>query len=633
MLDHALFLASLGFHIFPAHPNSKVAAIKDFPNLATQDSKQIKKWWSNGHTNSNPAISTTRFKESEALIVIDIDQKEGKMGEDELLKLELQGFDFPATLEQRTPSGGRHLIYKTKESVKQGVNVLAKGLDIRSRGGYIIGAGSVLSNGKYVLINGEIAEAPQWLVSRLYRPPAKPNSGPTPGAYRVNEENAYERARHYLEVEASPSLKGAGGDQTCFTVAARVKDFGVKREDCLNLMLESNWWERSGSSWTPEKLQIKINNAYKYGEHAQGIASPEAVFKKIEEPKPKNQLFKENLSSINPDFNQLFLVDKYLQPNGMTVVYGPSGSGKTFFVVNLALHIALGREWNGKPVTPGLVIYIAAEGAWGIKKRIKAFKDYHKIHDGPFALIPCPINLLDPKKHVKELLEIVKNCEKEFGQKAAMIVVDTLARAMGGGNENSVEDMGAFVETIDFLRKSTKAHLLIIHHSGKDIAKGARGHSSLKAATDTEIEINKLTATMMKQRDMDMAAPIEFKLEVITIGHEPSGAPVHSCVVVPSNASAVKDFSQAQLDPSTLAGKGHKALLNALDWNPQPAPDDLELGEEALVVSLDDWREQFYQLAYPGKEKQKSWNVAFTRMVNSLSISKHAKTKDIWAWI
>jgi hypothetical protein len=632
-LEAALLLAKKGFYVHPLKPNSKEPALNNWQKLATRDPKQITTWFTNGHAKGNVGIFTGKFQESEALVVVDVDQKEGKMGEDELFKLELNGMDFPSTLEQTTPNGGRHLIYKTSEPLKQGVDVLAKGLDIRSDGGNLACIGSSIGEREYLLVDREVASSPPWLVSRLRRPTPKPKDGPAQGAYRVNEENALSRARHYLEVEAPTAILGSRNDTT-FKVACRVKDFGVKWAQCYDLMWEA-WAPRCDSCLDMPEFEAVIGSAYKYGEKPQGIDSPEAQFTiiKDETVKTKRRLYGETLAETNPDYNQVFLVDKYLQPSAMTVVYGASGSGKTFFVLNLALHIALGRSWNERNVMQGLVIYVAAEGGWGIKKRIKAFKDYHKVNDGPFVLVPCPINLLDPKTDVKELLEIVKTYEAKFGLKSSMIVIDTLARAMSGGNENSSEDMGAFVENIGSLQNATGAHLLVIHHSGKDVAKGARGHSSLKAATDTEIEIHNLTAKMTKQRDADLAPAIGFKLEQIVIGHQPNGQPVYSCVVLPSHSSAVKDFSKPQLESHRLTGKGYKALQMALDWNPQPAPDDLDLGDDALVVSVEDWREQFYKLAYPGETKVKSWNVAFTRMVKELVSLGYVKTNDSLAWI
>ena len=107
---------------------------------------------------------------------------------------------------------------------------------------------------------------------------------------------------------------------------------------------------------------------------------------------------------------------------------------------------------------------------------------------------------------------------------------------MAGGNENASEDMGALVINSDHIRRETKAHVCFIHHSGKDSARGARGHSSLLAAADTEIEVTNddgaRIARVTKQREMECSGEFSFSLHVVTLGENRRGKPVTSCVVV-----------------------------------------------------------------------------------------------------
>lgn len=640
IINHALSLASKGFYIFPIVPNTKIPPKGfHFKEEATRDLTKIKHWWTNGYSNHNIGIFTEKFRESEALLVIDVDQKEGNVGENELIKLELEGLDFPVTAEQRTPSGGRHLIYKTREPVRNSVQKLGRGLDIRSQGGYIVGPGSVLSNGCYVLGDGEVCEAPERLVSRLRRPSTKSNDRTKQRTYNVSPENAVSRAKHYLEALAPIAIEGAGGDQTTFSVAAKVKDFGVNEQECFELMSEL-WNERCSPPWQLEELGVKISNAYQYSENPIGIDSPEAEFEKIEIPEGEQPKQKPSalqwrpFVTISPNFDETYLVEKLIGPGAMSVVYGDSNTGKTFVCLDAALHISLGREWMGKKVKQGLVIYVAAEGGVGIEKRIDGFRKYHKLEkvNVPFCLIPSAINLLNPKTHVKELIDIVKEVELEFKQKTQLIVVDTLARAISGGNENSSEDMGAFVTNIDSIRQSTKSHVMVIHHSGKDTAKGARGHSSLKAATDTEIEVANCTVRVTKQRDMDFTKPFGFKLEQIEIGRNSLAEAVTSCVVLPAHNSSIQDFSKTEPGTDTLGGRSLKALRNVLDWSPIPAPNDLDLPDGKMVAEIEEWREEFFKLAYPDGEKKRARYNAFIRSITLLSGSNIIGRSDKFAW-
>ncbi|MBA3756639.1 MAG: bifunctional DNA primase/polymerase [Nitrosomonas sp.] len=279
-LNTAIDLAKMGFHIFPLRENSKLPLIKDFPNKATMDIEIIKDWWIDPimetENDYNIGISTTKFGDNEGLVVIDVDNKGTKKGDETLETLDMLGKELPPTMVQTTPTWGTHRIYRHKEALKQGVNVLGNGLDIRSKGGYIVGAGSTLEGKEYYKSLGtEIAQAPEWLVSQLGKAPEKKK----PGALKETPASAKERAIFYLKNEAPESLKGDGGDATAYKVAAKVKDFGVSQTDCLDLMMD-NWFD--GSGWTPQKLELKIAHAYQYGNEIVGASAPEAQFEVVE---------------------------------------------------------------------------------------------------------------------------------------------------------------------------------------------------------------------------------------------------------------------------------------------------------------------------------------------------------------
>lgn len=244
---------------------------------------------------------------------------------------------------------------------------------------------------------------------------------------------------------------------------------------------------------------------------------------------------------VEPSLDSNDFVEDLLIANTLSVVYGPSNCGKTFFALDVALHVATGQSWFGHEIDSGGVVYAALEGGHGIMNRIVAWRRAHKM-DGvevPFAVVPAKINLLDPRADVEPFAKLVKAAADHLACPARLIVIDTLARAFQGGNENASEDMGALVSNADRLRVETGAHVLFIHHSGKDEARGARGHSSLRAALDTEIEILKdeetdiATVTVTKQRDLATIQPFTFALKSHDLGTNRRGKPVTSCVIVP----------------------------------------------------------------------------------------------------
>lgn len=144
----AIKLAKAGFHVFPLKPMSKLPAIKEWQNKATTDVKVIEKYWSK-NPDANIGICCSRFGDDKALLVVDVDNKKGKNGDETVLELEMEGKDFPPTLTQTTPSGGRHLIYIVDQAVANSVEKIGKGIDIRSKGGFIVGPNSVVEAGTY----------------------------------------------------------------------------------------------------------------------------------------------------------------------------------------------------------------------------------------------------------------------------------------------------------------------------------------------------------------------------------------------------------------------------------------------------------------------------------------------------
>lgn len=269
--------------------------------------------------------------------------------------------------------------------------------------------------------------------------------------------------------------------------------------------------------------------------------------------------FNEALPSL--DANDF--VEGLLTSTAMSVVYGPSNCGKTFFIVDLGLHVAWGREWRGRAVDRGAVVYLSLEGSQGIRNRLAAFRKHHGLDDValPFVVMPRPVNLLNDDADVSAVIALVRHVADLTGLHVAMVIIDTLSRAMAGGNENSAEDMTTIVGNCDRIRAATGAHVCIVHHSGKDEARGARGHSSLRAATDTEIEIKRdpeLTVSnvrVAKQRDLEAIEPFAFALHRTALGTNRRGKDVTSCVVI----EAEKSVSLAR-DPNQLSPQEAQAI-------------------------------------------------------------------------
>lgn len=280
-LESALELAAKGFHVFPVtEGQKKPPRISDFPELASRDPQQIKEWWGTW-PDANIGISTTRFGDNEALVVVDVDVKEGKNGEESVLKWELAGKELPRTFTQQTPSNGTHYVYRSKTPTAGSIEKVAKGIDIRSQSNYILGAGSRIEKGTYSCSDEEVRQAPEWLIQACGEVKEKDANQPKE-IEGVDKKAATLRAIEYLKHDAPIAVKGQGGDQTTFRVACHVKDFGVDEASCVDLMFE-HWNPKCPPGWSYDKLQTKVENAYRYGKEPVGVAAPEADFSPVEQ--------------------------------------------------------------------------------------------------------------------------------------------------------------------------------------------------------------------------------------------------------------------------------------------------------------------------------------------------------------
>ena len=343
---------------------------------------------------------------------------------------------------------------------------------------------------------------------------------------------------------------------------------------------------------------------------------------------------------ISPILQTNDFVEDVLCENQFSVIYGESNCGKTFFMLDLAMHVALGMNWRGKHVEQGGVLYAALEGGYGTQNRICAFKEHHKIHGNiPLTIIRSSIDFLDAEGDIEKLAASVVEAQKRIGD-IKLIVVDTLSRAISGGDENTATDMGQMIIHADYLRALTGAHISFIHHSGKDKALGARGHSSLRAAVDTEIEISRESEKdpsqirFVKQREMEMIDPMHFNLKRVELGHNDRMKVVSSCVVEPTDG-VVKDKSVHMNDVQKFL---YDSLVDAIDRGAMSKQVYGKDGPFVRCVSYDDLREVMEERGF--KEVMETKNKTSAQQIKSatqtarLYLQRHGKIsfdgKYIW---
>jgi len=330
-------------------------------------------------------------------------------------------------------------------------------------------------------------------------------------------------------------------------------------------------FEKAFNSYNPNKPnRITAGSLYYY---LKTFSGPKEISKNSE----KNQLTNSNTNNTTKqviseqlefkfytaqDLRKLpplaWRVKGLLPETGLASVYGPSGSGKSFFIIDLIANIALGEAFYGHKVSPCPVIYVPLEGTGGVPNRIKAYEmHFSKRLPDTFRIVTERISLLttDAERFAEAI--------KQNGFQNGVIVIDTLNQASPEADENTSSDMGTIIKNAQILQKMTNSLVILVHHTGKDASRGARGHSSFFAALDAGIELKKTQSgrewMVSKSKDGEDGISHPFKLMQVLLGKDEDGDDITSCVVQP-------DIFRAE-QPKPPQGKNQKAVLAYLKAN------------------------------------------------------------------
>lgn len=304
--------------------------------------------------------------------------------------------------------------------------------------------------------------------------------------------------------------------------------------------------------------------------------------------------------------DQDYLISSVLPQDSISMTYGESGSGKSFLTIDMGLCVAAGIPWHGHETKQGAVVYIAAEGGRGIKRRVDAWLAHHQCPpEVPFYVIDRAVPLLQPES-VHELLTTLDMMDDP----AALIFIDTLARSMDGGDENAAKDVNTVTAAADRIRQLHGAHVGIVHHSGKDGSRGARGSSALRGNVDTEIMVSKdqntITVKCEKQKDDEAFTPMtltvrrvaldeyatQTSLVLVDSPNAPTPPPVRLIASRQKALNALLTFSNgaSASEWGQVSGLNERTFYRAID----------ELMKNSLVVKTVEGERTFYKLTEYG---------------------------------
>ena len=321
-----------------------------------------------------------------------------------------------------------------------------------------------------------------------------------------------------------------------------------------------------------------------------------------------------------------YLVKELFTSTGIVVVWGPPKSGKSFWVMDVALFIALGWEYRGRKVQQASAVYIGLEGRNGIPARVEAFKIKHEVSEAPFYLITHPLNL------IVDADALIASIKAQMGaSKPGIVVIDTLNRSLVG-SESKDEDMSAYIAAAGKIEEQFGCLVIIVHHCGIDATR-PRGHTSLTGAVEVQIAIKKssdgiVAATVERAKDIEEGAEIFSRLEKITVGTDPDGDDITSLVVVPTEGSALANKKLSGTHQRAL-----DALCDALlDYGIVP-PTNNHVPHQTRTISVVRWREVFEKKTVVSSDKADTKRKAFVRAVERLQDLKIIGVWDDQVWV
>lgn len=339
-----------------------------------------------------------------------------------------------------------------------------------------------------------------------------------------------------------------------------------------------------GCVWVAPPTDFKKNddvNDLHQRDGLQAVAELLAQAQEPEKPEPRFRLMTAEELAALPAVR--WRVRGVLPAEGLVAVFGPPGSGKSFLTLDLLGAVAEGRDWFGRRTSPAPVTYCALEGEAGISQRVQAYRSHYGQAPAGMRFIAQPFALLE-LGDVAELAEAIRAA----GGAGGIVAIDTLNRASPGADENDSRDMGRIIEGAKVLQAALGGLVLLVHHSGKDAAKGLRGHSSLLAALDAAVEVtrdgDRREWRASKSKDGPDGEAHPFRLDVVELGTDADGEPVSSCVVEPEAAGASRPTAPAGGNQRIAWDRIGALLREAGDGRPEGAPAELPAGRPVVTL-------------------------------------------------
>ncbi|MGX4804347.1 AAA family ATPase [Bradyrhizobium guangdongense] len=326
---------------------------------------------------------------------------------------------------------------------------------------------------------------------------------------------------------------------------------------------------------------------------------------------------------VNESVTKEEIVKGFLGAGEFSLFVAKPGTGKSVLLCDIGCHIAAGTDWHGRKVKQGLVVFFAAERKGLTERRVAAWRKKHGVSGIPFVVVGGMLDLTSGLIDAKALASSIRTLEAKCGHGCNLIIIDTVTRTFGGGDQNASKDMQRYIQSVDELHRATGAHVAAIHHSGWEGDRG-KGAIDLDGAIDVSFgvtasgkgESKSFVLECTGANDGNEGVITAFRLESVSLGKDADGNETTAPVVVPASVTPN--------DGSNLKGNTAKAQesLRAViaEEGQSPPAGSPGFPEGVVVAGRDAWRNRFYTDAWAKEPKAEEATLSrrFRRAVTEL---------------
>jgi hypothetical protein len=500
--EAALTYASWGWHVIPVVPNGKIPATQHGVKDATTDAEQIAIWWA-----QNPEFNIGIAAGAKSgIVVFDVDPRNG--GEESWSKWVEANGDVPDGPMQLTAGGGQHHIATYDPEIRS--CKLTEGVDLLSDGRYFVAYPSTIESRKY-----------DWEAS------SDPFDGIAPFNISLTWLNAYRAIRKPAErnpTQTSGLIQGSRNNGLT-ALGGAMRRYGMTEAEIMAALSIANETRCEIPLPSSELSQI-VRSVCRYDPESDlaadmGVGSDAAdAILEAAKAEAHEYYFTRASSYLGQPAPLRWIIKGWLPDSSVNMVYGESGAGKTFLTLDMACHIASGKDWHGHKTKQGMVVYMAGEGNYGLRQRVTAWCKQYGIETLDNLLISNKAVDIDSPAVAAQIINAIREITQDD---VAAIFIDTVNNHMSG-DENSAKDTRNMLNACQIVSRALNSSICLNHHTGHavDSKNRARGSSAWKASLDSSILVakveNSIEVSCTKMKDAEPPESFFGKLSSIDLG-------------------------------------------------------------------------------------------------------------------